>query len=132
MARLSDYPPEWPAVARAVKDAAGWRCVRCGHDHDPPAGYCLTVHHLDGVKANLAWWNLSALCQRCHLHIQGKVQMRRVWMFAHSEWFRPHAAGFYARLYGLPDSRPYVLNHADALIEVGQGRRAPSTLPLAA
>ena len=30
------YPPEWPAVALATKEAAGWRCVRCGHPHEKP------------------------------------------------------------------------------------------------
>lgn len=59
----------------------------------------LTVHHLDGVKANCRWWNLVALCQRCHLTIQGKVQMARVWPWEHSEWFQPYVAGFYAATY---------------------------------
>lgn len=59
----------------------------------------LTVHHLDGVKANCHWWNLAALCQRCHLTIQGKVQMARVWPWEHSEWFRPYVAAYYAHVY---------------------------------
>lgn len=59
----------------------------------------LTVHHLDGNKANCRWWNLVALCQRCHLQIQGRVQMERVWPWEHSEWFRPYVAGYYALVY---------------------------------
>lgn len=59
----------------------------------------LTVHHLDSNKANCCWWNLAALCQRCHLQIQGKVQMARVWPWEHSEWFRPYVAGYYAHAY---------------------------------
>jgi hypothetical protein len=59
----------------------------------------LTVHHLDGVKHNCRWWNLAALCQRCHLQIQGKVQMERVYPWPHSEWFRPYVAGYYAWVY---------------------------------
>lgn len=59
----------------------------------------LTVHHLDGDKANLAWWNLVALCQRCHLEIQGRVVMERVYPHEHSEWFRPYVAGYYAKVY---------------------------------
>jgi hypothetical protein len=31
------YPPDWPAIATAVKEDAGWRCVRCGHPHERPA-----------------------------------------------------------------------------------------------
>jgi hypothetical protein len=56
----------------------------------------LTVHHLDGNKLNCRWWNLVALCQRCHLEIQGKVKMERRWLGEHSVWFRPYVAGFYA------------------------------------
>lgn len=59
----------------------------------------LTVHHLDGVKANCRWWNLAALCQRCHLQIQGKVKMERIWPWEHSAWFRPYVAGYYAYTY---------------------------------
>lgn len=35
------YPADWPVIARAVKEAAGWRCVRCDHPHDPKAGRTL-------------------------------------------------------------------------------------------
>lgn len=117
------YPDNWPAVALATKEAAGWRCVRCGHPHEQPgqripcddkcdptrhAGgklndgkqRMLTVHHLiEKDKANLNWWNLVALCQRCHLQIQGKVKMERRYMFEHSTWFKPYVAGYYAWRY---------------------------------
>lgn len=56
----------------------------------------LTVHHLDGDKTNCRWWNLAALCQRCHLRIQRRVQMERVWPWEHSDWFKPYVAGYYA------------------------------------
>lgn len=59
----------------------------------------LTVHHLDGDKANVRWWNLAALCQRCHLEIQAKVVMERVYPFEHSEWFKPFVSGYYAFVY---------------------------------
>lgn len=59
----------------------------------------LTVHHLTMDKADLRWWNLAALCQRCHLQIQGKVQMARVWPHEHSLWFKPYVAGWYAWSY---------------------------------
>jgi hypothetical protein len=152
------YPLEWhETIKHAVREAAGHRCVRCGHPyrngehgrgewspcdsqcvHRGPYRYrhgpedewfytdgadcdeswigeagigqsvgievhaqwrILTVHHLDGDKANCRWWNLTSLCQRCHLQIQGKVQMGRVWPWEHSEWFRPYVAGFYAWTY---------------------------------
>jgi len=25
------YPHDWPAIAAATKEVAGWRCIRCGH-----------------------------------------------------------------------------------------------------
>jgi hypothetical protein len=69
----------------------------------------LTVHHLDGDKANCRWWNLAALCQVCHLSIQGRVEMGRRWMFEHSEWFKPYVAGSYAfRYLGQGLTRPEV------------------------
>ena len=34
-----EYPPDWPALAKAVKNAAGWRCVRCGHPHERPGAH---------------------------------------------------------------------------------------------
>lgn len=59
----------------------------------------LTVHHLNGVKADCRWWNLVSLCQRCHLRVQRVVLMERVWPWEHSEWFRPYVAGYYAHVY---------------------------------
>ena len=94
--RAAEYPDDWPEIAKRVKDAAGWKCVRCEHPHDPPAGYTLTVHHLDMNKANVETWNLAALCQRCHLRIQNKVDFEQVYMFEHSDWMKPFVEGFYA------------------------------------
>ena len=59
----------------------------------------LTVHHLDGDKGNSAWWNLAALCQVCHLQIQGRVEMRQRYILEHSDWFKPYVAGYYAKTY---------------------------------
>ncbi len=89
-----DYPPDWPDIARRIKDAAGWRCVRCGHPHDPVFHYTLTVHHLDMDKANCEDWNLAALCQRCHLSVQGRVDFTQQYLFEHSDWMKPYVEGF--------------------------------------
>lgn len=110
------YPPEWPIISKKVKDEAGNKCVRCGHPHDIPSGYMLTVHHLDLNKSNCAWWNLAPLCQRCHLQIQHKVDMNRIYMFEHSEWFKPYVAGFTAHRLGISDSKEYVNNHIADLL----------------
>lgn len=103
----SEYPPNWKEIAMDVKDAAGWECIRCGHPHDPENGYTLTVHHLDINPANCAWWNIPALCQRCHLTIQSKVVMERFWMFEHSKWFKPYLAGYYAVQVGWVNTKDY-------------------------
>lgn len=116
-----EYPPDWKEIATRVKTEAGWKCVRCGHPHDVKAGYMLTVHHLDLCPSNCNWWNCAALCQRCHLKIQHKVIMERVWMFEHSDWFRPFVAGYYAFHAGLPHDRESVSANVDELIALGQG-----------
>lgn len=59
----------------------------------------LTVHHFDGAKDNDAWWNKLALCQKCHLYIQSRVNPQIPWMFEHSDWLKPFVAGFYANKY---------------------------------
>jgi len=115
-----NYTPDWPEIARATKEGANWRCVRCSEHDDRETGHVLTVHHFDGNKANNAWWNLGALCQRCHLHIQGKVVMERQYMFEHSEWFQPFVAGYYAAQHGEPDDRNYVMANIDRLLDYGR------------
>lgn len=79
----------------------------------------LTTHHLNGVKHDCRWWNLAALCQRCHLTIQGKVVMHREWNREHSEWFKPHAAGFYAaELLGEDLTREETMARLDELLDL--------------
>lgn len=117
----NDYPDAWKATAERVKSEAGWKCIRCDHPHDPGAGYCLTVHHLDGDKANGEWWNLLALCQRCHLVVQANVIPERPWLFEHTAWFKPYVAGFYAHYYGgFHISRPTAEQSLDHFLALGQ------------
>lgn len=115
----SDYPADWPEIAKRVKSAAGWCCVRCGHPHDPEHGYSLTCHHLDLDPANCEWWNIPALCQRCHLQIQAKVIMEQPFMFEHTAWFKPYVAGYYAKQHGHPTDRAWVMEHLSKLLEYG-------------
>lgn len=94
-----EYPPDWPEIALRVKTEANWRCIRCGHHHERATGHVLTTHHFDGEKSNCSWWNLLALCQRCHLQIQGRVNPETPYFLEHSEWAKPYIAGFYAKKY---------------------------------
>ena len=98
---MNDYPPDWPQIAQRIKETAGWRCERCHHLDCWETAHVLTVHHLDGDKANCLDWNLAALCQRCHLTIQGRVKMEQGFFEALmpvSAWFRPHLDGYLAHL----------------------------------
>lgn len=125
------YPANWKKIAQAVKDEASWQCVRCEHVHDIENSFMLTVHHLDLNKSNCAWWNIPALCQRCHLSIQGKVIMERLYMFEHSEWFKPYVAGYYGAKNGLiyPTKNYYfslilsprekIINHMETFLSFG-------------
>jgi hypothetical protein len=115
-----EYPTEWEKIAVQVKADAGWHCIRCKHPHSTEEGYMLTVHHLDLNKSNCAWWNLAALCQRCHLRIQGKVELTQFWMFDFSDWIKPYVAGYYAAQQGKPDDKEYVMAHLEELLRYGK------------
>jgi len=94
---MSTYPNNWKDIAQRIKSDAKWKCERCGHGHCVESGHVLTVHHLDGDKSNCEDWNLAALCQRCHLRIQGRVKMDQMFMIdivGVSEWFKPHYDGY--------------------------------------
>lgn len=92
-----------PEFVKAGKVQARWRI--------------LTVHHLTGVKADCRWWNLAALCQRCHLQIQGRVRMEQIYPYPHSGWFKPHAAGYYAATYlGEDLTREQTVDRLDELL----------------
>lgn len=113
------YPIAWKAIAARVKAEAGNRCVRCGHPHDRESGHVLTVHHWDGDKSNCRWWNLMALCQRCHLSIQARVDPNQAYCLEHSAWCKPYAAGFYAWKYlGLELDRVSVVDRMEELLNI--------------
>ena len=84
--RSHDYPENWDEIATAIKEAAGWKCERCGHPHDPENGYMLTVAHMIPDKSLVEPWNLASLCQRCHLDCQGKIDFEQPYFFLHSPW----------------------------------------------
>lgn len=97
MSRFSnDYPTDWDSLAKLVKDEADWKCVRCGHEHCVKSGHVLTVHHFVGDKSLCERWNLMALCQRCHLSVQARVDPRNPIFFDPSLWSMPYIAGVYA------------------------------------
>jgi hypothetical protein len=111
----NNYNPDGQHKRREARERAGNKCIRCGSPSVP--GRILTTHHFDGDKSNDVWWNLLALCQVCHLQIQGRVDPEQPYFFEHSEWLKPYVAGFYAKKYeGLTLTRAQVeLRMADLL-----------------
>src|SRR5579875_1412083 len=109
-AKSKEYPADWDIIALRIKEIAKWRCERCHADFDPGLnisrkgnGFVLTVHHLDGNKKNCQQYNLAALCQRCHLRIQARVEFLRDSLDGiHSYRMSRHVKGYNveARLYG--------------------------------
>ena len=94
---MGEYPKNWTEIANAVKAEHCGCCERCGHPNDRETGHVLTVHHIDGDKSNVERWNLAALCQRCHLAVQGRIKMRQMFMseiLPVSDWFKPHLEGY--------------------------------------
>lgn len=83
-----EYPPDWPAISRRIRERAGGKCEWCparqGEPH-PVTGsrVVLTVAHLKPPKSDCRPENLVALCQRCHLnydradHIRNRRENRR-------------------------------------------------------
>jgi 5-methylcytosine-specific restriction endonuclease McrA len=81
MALTSDYPDNWTEIAAAVKQAAGYRCYRCGLKCLPPANsyrhldlslrrrLSAQVHHIDRNPARNDRANLVCLCSGCHLRV---------------------------------------------------------------
>lgn len=73
-----DYPPDWKTRIRpAILARAGNQCEQCGavnHQPNPRTGsrVVLTIAHLDHDRTNNDFGNLAALCQACHLTLDGK------------------------------------------------------------
>lgn len=110
-------PKERKALHDRVRAEAGFKCIRCQHPNDAKSHHVLTVHHFDGNKSNNAWWNLMALCQKCHLRVQGRVVPDIPYFLEHAEWAKPYVAGFYAKKYLKLDlTREKVMPRLDELL----------------
>lgn len=122
-----EYPRDWPAIARLIKAEAGDRCVRCRAYNEPSTGHTLTVHHFDGDKSNNARWNLMALCQRCHLSVQARVNPDTPIIFDPSAWAMPYIAGFYEAGRGTPGPTYDLARWMD--LHTASGRTWPAWAP---
>ena len=83
------YPADWPAIAKRIKEAAGWCCVgspaypacRAAHGAAHPATgalVVLTVAHLDHQPEHCDDANLCAWCQRCHNTYDAPMRARGI------------------------------------------------------
>lgn len=86
------YPADWHDIAERLKKAAAWKCERCHRGHSVKAARVITVHHLDGNKANCEDYNLAVLCQRCHLSVQNTFDPRQMTFLPPPTWLLPHIA----------------------------------------
>jgi 5-methylcytosine-specific restriction endonuclease McrA len=68
-----NYHPRWKEISLFVRIViAKNKCQFCGAENYKPhpitdSKVVLTVAHLDHNIKNNYFWNLKALCQRCHL-----------------------------------------------------------------
>lgn len=85
-----EYPKDWPDIASRIKEAAAWKCERCAKHHDLKNRCILTVHHLDGNKANCEPYNLAALCSPCHLKIHHLFSPYQLAFFPEPPWLQKH------------------------------------------
>jgi hypothetical protein len=81
MVLTSDYPDNWTQIANEIKQAAGYRCDRCGLKCLPPARsyhhldrslrrrLSAQVHHIDRNPAHNERTNLVCVCAGCHLRL---------------------------------------------------------------
>lgn len=70
---LKNYHPKWSLISYLViKVRANDHCEWCGAKNGEPnpitgSKVVLTTAHLDQNRRNNRFYNLAALCQRCHL-----------------------------------------------------------------
>ena len=97
------YPSNWHEISRRIKEKNNWTCERCKRKHLSDIGSVLTVHHIDMDKSNNEEWNLGALCQMCHLKVEGKnlfkIRDERGEQLSFNflpieKWFNPHYEGY--------------------------------------
>lgn len=71
------YPEDWPEIAERIKEAAGWKCEKCGRACRMPGEQfdthrrTLTVAHINHTESDCRDENLVALCPACHLEYDG-------------------------------------------------------------
>ena len=72
------YPKDWKLIAKEIKEAADWKCQKCGKQcRKPDEAFdthkrTLTVAHLNHIPEDVSPDNLMAMCAPCHLRYDAK------------------------------------------------------------
>jgi hypothetical protein len=90
--KKEQYPKEWPAISRRIRDRSNGRCEchgecglhpgrRCEEQNGRTAKWAkgvivLTVAHLNHDGMDCRDENLKAMCQRCHLRYDQDLHQR--------------------------------------------------------
>jgi len=93
----SRYPQDWNKIAFGVKQAASWKCSKCGMQCIQPGSdvsgltrsermrRTLTVHHANYQPEDNRPENLICLCSGCHLSLhtgsRGNVSIGQLKLF---------------------------------------------------
>ena len=89
------YDRNWPSISRAYRACKGWCCEECGVDLSDRHEF-LHVHHINGVKENISFQNLKALCVLCHYRQSFHGHMKELSYFKEAKSFilkRRHEMG---------------------------------------
>jgi len=76
---IRKYPSDWKAISLRIRERDGNRCKFCGAENGKPnpktgSKVVLTVAHLHNPDPMCVDDdNLAALCQSCHLTLDGKL-----------------------------------------------------------
>lgn len=94
------YPDNWDEIAKAIKEATGWKCQACGKQCYLPGAkvadtrFVLTVAHVNHVESDCRSENLVAACSVCHLRYDAerkrwqRMAKKRIKSEAANELFR--------------------------------------------
>ena len=83
-----DYDRNWPYITNAYRACKGWCCERCGVDLSDRT-HLLHTHHINGVKHDICFSNLMALCVLCHYEQPNHEWIKNLPVFSEAPSFIP-------------------------------------------
>lgn len=112
----------WGCIKRSTEIDGSWHFYTDDYRFNALLGHpdqLIRTGSRSAVEINISTYNDMPMAKgiMATYQIQAKVFMRRPYMFAHSEWFKPYVAGYYAHLRGLNEDKTYVLSNIDGLLD---------------